>query len=389
MQSLKAVPDRDLLRWLSESVRKLRRNEADVVAQIGEVEARRAYLREAASSMFAYCTEVLHFSEPEAVLRIRVARATRRHPMLLTMLREGRLHLSGIALLAPLLTEENREVLLDRACHKSKRQIEEIVAELQPRPETPATVRRVPTRPGPAAGLAADPLCPETVGKPGALCPEAGAGPPVLCPDTVADPELDPEACRPPRAKPATIEAVGRKRYDVRFTASAELREKLERLQALMRSSVADGDLGRIIDIAITEKLERVEARRFAKTPKPRKSLAETDTRPSSRYIPAAVRRAVYERDGGRCTFRDENGRRCSRRDDVEYHHKHGFARGGQHSPANVTLLCRPHNSYLAELDYGKEVMARFRRSASGGAAPLDVYGDRIAVQARPRAPGC
>ena len=55
--------------------------------------------------MFAYCTGALHLSEGEAYLRIAVARASREHPMLLAMLGDGRLHLSGIALLAPHLTE--------------------------------------------------------------------------------------------------------------------------------------------------------------------------------------------------------------------------------------------------------------------------------------------
>jgi hypothetical protein len=87
------------------------------------------------------------------------------------------------------------------------------------------------------------------------------------------------------------MEPLAPSRYQVRFTAGAELREKLERLQALMRSSVPDGDLARIIDIAVTEKLERVEAKRFAKTTAPRKALAETDTTPTTRHIPAPVRR--------------------------------------------------------------------------------------------------
>ena len=120
-QNLKTVSDDDLLRRLSELLRQSRRVEADLVAHIAEVDARRLYAREAASSMFAYCTEVLHLSEPEAYLRIAVARASRRHPVLLTMLADGRLHLSGIERLAPHLTEENREALLKRAAHRSRR----------------------------------------------------------------------------------------------------------------------------------------------------------------------------------------------------------------------------------------------------------------------------
>ncbi len=95
-----------------------------------------------------------------------------------------------------------------------------------------------------------------------------------------------------------------------------------------MRSSIPDGDLAKIIDVAVSKELERIEAKRFAKTKAPRKALAETDTTPSSRRIPAAVRRVVHERDGGRCTYKDERGRRCSKRHDLEFHHKKPFGRG-------------------------------------------------------------
>ena len=81
-----------------------RDGEVDLVTLIAEVDARKLYAREATSSMFAYCTEVLHLSEHEAYLRITVARASRRHPPLLSMLRDGRLHLATIARLAPHLT---------------------------------------------------------------------------------------------------------------------------------------------------------------------------------------------------------------------------------------------------------------------------------------------
>ena len=161
------------------------------------------------------------------------------------------------------------------------------------------------------------------------------------------------------------MEPVAPRSFRIHFTASAELRDKLERLQALMRSSVPDGDLGQIIDRAVTEKLERLEAKRFGKTKKPRKKLSGTDTRPKSRHIPAAVRRVVEKRDGGRCTFRNEKGKRCSKRHDLEFHHRQPFGFGGDHSAENLALTCRTHNALLAERDYGTEVMWRHRRPSS------------------------
>jgi len=141
-----------------------------------------------------------------------------------------------------------------------------------------------------------------------------------------------------------------------------------------MRASIPDGDIASIIEEAVTEKLERLESKKFGKTNAPRKSLDETDTSASSRYIPAAVKRAVCERDGGQCAFVDENGRRCTHRDGLEFHHREPYGRGGDHSLENIHLMCRGHNGYLAEVDYGKEAIERHRRSAHRVSEPEVTY---------------
>ena len=150
-------------------------------------------------------------------------------------------------------------------------------------------------------------------------------------------------------------------RYKIQFTASVELKDKIERLQALM----PDGDLAAIIEEAVTEKLDRLESSRFGKTKAPRKSLEETDTTPSSRYIPAAVRRAVSERDGNQCTYAYTHSQRCTERDQLQFHHRTPYARSGDHALENIQLMCRTHNVFLAEREYGQEVMEKYRRSGS------------------------
>jgi hypothetical protein len=82
-----------------------------------------------------------------AYLRIAVARASRKHPVVLIMLGDGRLHLTAIAMLAPYLTTESRDALLKRATHRTKRQVEELIAEIEPRPDAPAVIRKLPDRP--------------------------------------------------------------------------------------------------------------------------------------------------------------------------------------------------------------------------------------------------
>jgi hypothetical protein len=308
--------------------------------------------------------------------------------VLLDMLRDGRLHLSGIVRLLPVLTRENRDALLAQATHRSKSQILELVAELNPRPDVPARMRKLPqdgearsslsrsasaarvspssppdlplmawpggalATPGMAGAGGVEPLCPDTVGAASDLAP--APAPVVTRPESQVGAEPCPSGVQ--LASPTrwtVVEPLSPGRYRVQFTASAELHDRLERLRALMRMQVPDGDLAAIIDQAVREKLERLEARRYAKARAPRKGLSDTDIAPATRHVPAAVRRAVRERNGDRCGFVDAEGRRCSERYRLEFHHRHPFGMGGDHAPSNLGLLCRAHNQLLARSDYG------------------------------------
>jgi 5-methylcytosine-specific restriction endonuclease McrA len=152
-----------------------------------------------------------------------------------------------------------------------------------------------------------------------------------------------------------------------------------------MRTKVPDGDLAAIIEEAVTEKLERLEARRFATTKTPKKGLSKRDISPSSRRVPAAVRRAVWKRDGGRCRYVNEQGGRCTERHRLEFHHIHPFALGGDHDPDAIRLMCRTHNLHLAEHDYGRQAMARYRRSGNPGSKTVATPLPRTAGATRPR----
>ena len=246
----------------------------------------------------------------------------------------------------PYLTEDNRDTLLSRATHKTKHQIEELIAEHHPKPDVAPRMRKLPA-----------PRVKTETRKRVELCPER------------VEPTL-----ASVKERPVAVQPLAPSRYRVVFTASAELHDKLERLRALMRSSVPDGDIAAIIEEAVTEKLERLEAKRYAKTKTPRKSLDPTDTTPSTRHIPAAVKRAVRARDGGQCAFVDARGRRCRARNRLEFHHIQSYGRGGDHSSDNIQLTCRVHNLHQAELDYGKEAMRTYRRLPSQVSEPAAIY---------------
>jgi hypothetical protein len=131
------MTDRELVERLKELLREERRLTAAMLMHLGEVEARELYVPAACSSMFVYCTRVLGMSEDQAFKRIRAARAVRRFPMVGAAVEEGRLHLSGVVLLAPHLTSDNVEALVSEASGKSKAEIEILLARLAPKPDVP------------------------------------------------------------------------------------------------------------------------------------------------------------------------------------------------------------------------------------------------------------
>ena len=66
-----------------------------------------------------------------------------------------------------------------------------------------------------------------------------------------------------------------------------------------------------------------------------------------SRAIPAAVRRQVWERDRGCCSYVDRgSGRRCGSRHLLEIDHVVPYALGGSAEPDNLRLLCAAHHRY-------------------------------------------
>jgi hypothetical protein len=281
---------------------------------------------------------VLHFAEGVAYERIQAARAARRHPQILEALRSGDLHLTAVGLLAPKLTASNYAELIRAARHLGVDEIKRMLADREPKPDLPASVRPV-----------AEPIriVAQTV-LPPAPTPNAQ-------PVTPAPPSI-----QPPPAK-ARTEPLGAERYRVQFTANCETHAQLEELRALMRHQVPDGDVGKILAKAIATLLKQVRKQKFAETSAPR-SRRTTSEMPS-RHVPAAFRRAVWQRDDGRCTYVSAGGQRCNSREFIEFDHAEVWEWAHSHSIEGITLRCRAHNQLRARQDFGEKHMARFRRA--------------------------
>ena len=100
--------------------------------------------------------------------------------------------------------------------------------------------------------------------------------------------------------------------------------------------------------------LER-DAKRKALVVKPRaKTEADVRGTEASRYVPAAIRREVWQRDAGRCQWPLASGGVCGSEFQAELDHIVPFGLGGPTTADNLRVLCGPHNDAAARLAYGQ-----------------------------------
>ncbi len=342
-----SLSDHDLLARVSVLAGNERYASVELVAHLAVLDARPAlFAAEGHGSLFTYCTQVLRLSEDATCNRIQAARACRDFPVILEALASGAMSLTSVRILRPHLTPENHEAVLARASGRSRREIEALVAELAPRPDVPSSVRKLPTAtPAPTVMLATT--------SPATRVEAA----------TLRSPEPAPPISAPPplltKRRPI-IETTSPERYRVQFTIGKESHDKLRRVQDLLRREIPDGDPAAIFDRALTLLLEKVEKAKVGAAAKPRprpiRPGAGRELRTSilpSRDVPRHIKRAVGRRDGGQCAFVSRDGHRCAERTFLEFHHIQPYAKGGQATVENISLRCRRHNQYEAELVFG------------------------------------
>ena len=332
VSSLRRVGKNELLRAFSKAVTRDRNTTAAMLAYIGEIDRRKLFLEDSYPSMFALCTRHFGMSESIAAKRIRAGRAACRFPRILEMVRRGELHLSGVHQLAGYLTDQNHEDVLERAKHRSMREIDLLVAEISPQPDRPSILRE----------LSFEVQAEEEEG-----------------PDSTAD-SARRDLVPADSLKNLTV-PLSPRRYRLHVTIGQPAKDALEVLQDLLSHRIPNGDPALVVEQALAALLAETKKKRAALAARPRTPRKKGKR---TRVIPAHVRRSVFERDNGRCAFVDDDGRRCDSAWQVEFHHCVPFGRDGPHTVANVELRCRAHNQHEAELEYGKKFMAKRRQSA-------------------------
>jgi len=337
--SLTHLSDAVLIRDLAALIAHDRVTTVAVLAHIAEVDARRLYVPAGYPSMHAYCVGELRLSEDAASKRIQAARAARQFPALLDALAEGRLHLAAVCLLAPHLTVENVEGLVEAATHRRKAEIEEMLARRLPSSEVSASLHAVPP-------MSSDllQLVPGRVGSVTAA--------------TVGN--LDEHSPASVDASPAQVASPS---FVLKLTIGKSTREKLRYAQDLLSHAVPSGDVAQVLDRALDALIVELEKRKLGVGAR---AQLRARSRPPARirYVPARVRRAVWERDQGQCTFVSAAGHRCESRRFLEFDHIDPVARGGRATLEGMRLRCRAHNQYEAERTFGAGFMSQKRHES-------------------------
>ncbi|MBX3232558.1 MAG: HNH endonuclease [Labilithrix sp.] len=317
-----------------------RRAVAAMLAYLIEVEKRRLHLEQACSSLHDFCTRKLGLSEDQASRRIAAARLGARFPELVEAIGDGRMHLSGVLQLRALFTEANVTDLIAEASGKSRTQLDLLVAKHAPKPDVPDTIRPLATQRELVTDAAAvNAATPAFAGSASSPSPSA-------------------------QLLPLTVE-----RFQIMFTAAAELRDKLELARALLRHVNPNGDLAVVIERALDLLLLHLEKTKLGKAKHPRRSKGRADPGNVSRE----TLREVHERDAGQCTFVGADGERCLSRDWLEVDHRQPRALGGAGTLENVRLLCRAHNRLVAEQAFGAEHITRkIEEARAARAAAVD-----------------
>ena len=327
-EKLEVLSTEELDQSAERLVRAEKRNVARVIAHIAEMSRRKGHLERGYKSLFDYCVRRLHLSEGSVALRIQVANVARRFPQIIVAVAENRLSLTVAGLLAPVLTERNVEMLLGDCAGMTKREAEEYLVALRPKPVFAPSIRKTPTR--------------STV----------TPAPPVQH-------RVVPETPRPtPRVSPTILEPARPEVFNFRFAADRKFKEKFERLAEVLGVENSQQRMAEImeqaLDIALDKKdVKRKRARRLQRVSKSNKKTRPDKISAKSRYIPSEVRERVAERAGYQCQYRGPDGTRCRSRTGLQVEHVRPFALHRSHDEKYLRLYCDAHNRWSAERVYG------------------------------------
>ncbi len=168
------------------------------------------------------------------------------------------------------------------------------------------------------------------------------------------------------------------------MTVSKRFLKKLDAARSGLSHSIPRASTEQVLEAALDLLLEK-QARARGLVKKPRKVIATAipNTAPAPtpaghrhrrtsprQHIPAAVYRAVWRRDGGRCSWPLDSGGVCGSTHRLELDHIVPWARWGDERVDDLRIVCGTHNGLAARQAFGARCMARYARSSMGATRP-------------------
>jgi hypothetical protein len=327
-ETLESLSTEELDRSAEKLVRAEKKSTALLIAHLAEMSRRKGALERGYKNLFDYAVRRLNLSEGSVALRLQVANVSRRFPQLLVALAENRMSLTVAGLVAPHLTEENVDTLIADCSGMTKREAEERLVALRPKPVFTPSIRRAPS---PPINLRAAP-----------------AGPPV-----VEAPEPRPV----PRPSPSILQPATPTSYNFRFSAGKEFKDKFERLAEVLGVDNPLQHMAEILERAVDIALDKKDVKRkLERRKKSRPDEIFAGEQPAkSRYLSSETRERVQARAGHQCEFRGPDGTRCRAKAGLEVEHEKPFALYRSHDERFLKLYCKPHNRLSAERVYGRD----------------------------------
>ncbi|MFL5273027.1 MAG: HNH endonuclease [Anaeromyxobacteraceae bacterium] len=351
---------RDLTKRLAELLSREHCALADFLVALADFDRERRWLELGHTSLFYFLHRELGLSKGAAFYRKTAAELLQRYPEVVEPLRSGNLCLSTVVELAKVITPENRGEVVARFVHASKQEAKAISAELRPAEAAPhrdviTALEPLPrSTPAPRLDLPLARVARGEVVRPG----ETRRDLPTCAPESPRAPTLP--AVKRDEAEPLTADL---RRLHV--TVSRRFLEKLAAARDALSHRLPDGGTEAVLEAALDLLLAAQDKMRGL-VKKPRTAAARPSA--NTRHVPAAVRRAVFIRDGGCCQWSVSSGGVCGSRTRVELDHIVPIALGGESTVSNMRLLCALHNGLAARQVFGAQLMDRYTsRGRSGG----------------------
>lgn len=306
---LRKKSDSELILDFKSLVAEERKTLTKILHHLREIEIRKLYLAKGYSSLFAFLTEEIGYSESAAQRRIQAMRLIKDIPVVEEKINKGKISLSVASQMQSFFKKEDQQRMKQKAPKLSSKEKLNLVDQLE---ETSAR----------------------------------------QCEQKLA--EIAPESALPKeKTRPITED-----KFLIQLSVDKKLMAKMEKLKGLLSHQNPEGSYEKLFETLVELGLDKFspERREARRQKRPGKSKNMYDPLPTSagerkhtRKISQPIRDKVWVRDKGRCGYRDpKTKKRCGSRHLLQIDHRYPFSLGGENDLENLRLRCSKHNQFHA-----------------------------------------